>query len=72
MRIYITIHPITTAIRKGITLLTACLVGFKETAADLRDSVVNTDWKLMELELKQFSRVTSATSSGSANSISTH
>lgn len=46
--------------------------GRRAGAAAVKDDVVKMFWKVMSLELKQFSRVTSGTSFGSANSMSTH
>lgn len=46
--------------------------GRRAGAAAVNESVVKMFWKVMSLELKQLSRVTSATSLGSANSMSTH
>ena len=44
----------------------------EEEAAPVRAAVEKTSWKVMSEELKQFCSFTSATSAGSANSMSTH
>jgi hypothetical protein len=57
--------------RNGVRASPGCLDRLNEDAADER-SMVKTYFAERSLELKQLSLVTSATSEGSANVISTH